>query len=77
MLLLVDSTLVGEREPIRPFIFGLSPFNDEVVVRVLPELLIVPIGAVVEVPNREKEPRVVLGGREGSKGSLASLRAVV
>jgi hypothetical protein len=42
-----------------------------------PKLLKVPIGAVVEVVKREKEPRVVLGGRTGSNGSLANLRAVV
>jgi hypothetical protein len=75
---LLESPFVGEREPINPFTFGISPFNDVVVVSVLVELLKVPIGAVVEVVKREKEPRVVvLGGRTGSNGSLANLRAVV
>ena len=77
LLLFVESTWVGEREPMTPFALGISAFNVEVVVIVLPELLKVPIGAVVEVEKREKDPSVVLGGIDGSSGSLASLRAVV
>jgi hypothetical protein len=77
LLLLVESALVGEREPITPFTLGISALIDEVVVRAVPELLEVPIGAVVDVEKREKDPSVVLGGMEGINGSLANLRAVV
>lgn len=77
LLLLVESMLVGERGPIIPFTLEISPFIVEVVVGALLELLEVPIGAVEELVNREKEPRLVLGGREGNIGSLAILRAVV
>ena len=35
-----------------------------------------PTGALVEVENRENEPSVEVGGREGRRGSLARRRAV-
>lgn len=80
MLLLVESTLVGDLEPItppEPFTRGISPFIEEVVVKAVPQLLSVPIAAVVEAVKRVNDPKVVLGGKPGNNGSLANLRAVV
>lgn len=80
MLLLVESTLVGDLEPItppEPFTREISLFIEAVVVNVVPELLSVPIGAVVEAVKRVNDPKVVLGGKPGNNGSLANLRAVV
>lgn len=77
LLFSTGTALVGERDPITPLTRGLSPFTDEVVVRVPLELLRVPIGAVVVLVKRENEPRVVLGGKPDNKGSLVNLLVVV
>ena len=73
-LLLVVSTLVGEREPITPPLVRTSALLTVVVVAVSTPH--VPSGAVVEVGKSGKGARAEVVGREGRRGSLARRRTV-